>query len=322
MPRAPRDPDNDGKKHHAWAFTWNNYTDETISRLEKLGQAISTVKYLAYGKEVAPTTGTPHLQGVIVYVHAQHFNTVRAQVGVKCVPRYKNSTDDKLIDYCQKDHDFTEYGTRPAQGERTDLETLRDQIAAGTTTVDDILREHPSIYHQYGRTLCALEDSYMRDRYRTEQTHGLWVYGCTGLGKSNYAFHLFRPKTHYVFKYESSGWQDGYRQQPIVIMDEFRGQIPYAQMLRILDRHPSEYWSRRNREPVPFVSKKVIITSSLHPTQVYKNLARDDNIAQLLRRLRIIHLTELHDEDFDITTLPDAPSHAENHLENIVRDAL
>lgn len=41
-----------------FVFTCNNYTDEKIRLLSNLNY-----RYLVYGKEVAPTTGTPHLQG-------------------------------------------------------------------------------------------------------------------------------------------------------------------------------------------------------------------------------------------------------------------
>lgn len=47
-------------RSYAWCFTLNNYTDEEIRRLESL-----ECERLVVGKEVAPTTGTPHLQGYI-----------------------------------------------------------------------------------------------------------------------------------------------------------------------------------------------------------------------------------------------------------------
>jgi len=50
------------EKFRNWVFTLNNYTDDDIDRL---ANPYEQVKYIAYGKEIAPTTETPHLQGYL-----------------------------------------------------------------------------------------------------------------------------------------------------------------------------------------------------------------------------------------------------------------
>jgi len=47
-----------------WVFTLNNYTDEDIARL---ASPYEQVKFIAYGKEIAPTTNTPHSQGYVIF---------------------------------------------------------------------------------------------------------------------------------------------------------------------------------------------------------------------------------------------------------------
>lgn len=50
-----------------WCFTLNNYTEEHLAQLDQyFSGEVEFCKYL-YGKETAPTTGTPHLQGFIIY---------------------------------------------------------------------------------------------------------------------------------------------------------------------------------------------------------------------------------------------------------------
>lgn len=49
------------KKYARWDFTYNNYTRESI---ESLKLKLRDYKY-AFQEEIAPTTGTPHLQGYI-----------------------------------------------------------------------------------------------------------------------------------------------------------------------------------------------------------------------------------------------------------------
>lgn len=41
------------------------------------------------------------------------------------------------------------------------------------------------MYHQYGRTLNAVEDITLRQKYRKWMTEGIWIYGKTGVGKSH-----------------------------------------------------------------------------------------------------------------------------------------
>lgn len=43
----------------SWAFTKNNYGDDDITFFTTWGE----FAYMVFGREVAPTTGTPHLQG-------------------------------------------------------------------------------------------------------------------------------------------------------------------------------------------------------------------------------------------------------------------
>lgn len=52
-----------GWKAVRWCFTLNNYTPLDLKMIQKFAKA--HCKYLIYGKEKAPTTGTPHLQGYL-----------------------------------------------------------------------------------------------------------------------------------------------------------------------------------------------------------------------------------------------------------------
>ena len=163
---------------------------------------------------------------------------------------------------------------------------MKNRIFNGET-VANITLENPIMYHQYGRTLNYIEDLRMRNLFRTEMTVGYWIYGSTGTGKSEIAFENYKPDTHYIWKYDN-GWNDGYCQQETVIIDEFRGQLKFSELLMMCDKHANCFVSRRCREPLPFISKRIIITSSLHPSDVYNNLAASDSMEQLYRRFKII----------------------------------
>jgi len=55
-----------GIRSRKYMFTWNNWNERSITMLEALGLLNST-QWIIYAKEVAPTTGTPHLQGFVLF---------------------------------------------------------------------------------------------------------------------------------------------------------------------------------------------------------------------------------------------------------------
>jgi len=183
-----------------------------------------------------------------------------------------------------------EFGERPSQGKRTDLADIAKDISNGKSVID-ITLENPELYHQYGRTLNFLEDIALRKKFRTEMTRCTWYYGKTGAGKSHKAFEGYTPETHYVLP-KDNGWWDGYIGQETVIINDFRGHIPYDELLTLIDKWPHNV-KRRGREPVPFLSKHIIITSPLSPDECYPNRNTKDSIEQLARRCKIIKLTSI-----------------------------
>lgn len=69
-------------------------------------------------------------------------------------------------------------------------------------------------------------------------------------------------------------------------MDEFRGGIDVAHLLRWLDRYPCCVETKGSSRPL--LARKIWITSNLDPRQWYPDLDEDTRAA-LLRRLNITH---------------------------------
>ena len=199
---------------------------------------------------------------------------------------------EALIAYCKKDCDFVEFGGNEGQGKRTDLNKLKAEIINGKS-VDDICMDNPELVHQYGRTLDRIEAIALRKRYRTWFTDSYWYFGAKGTGKTHTAFEGYHPDTHYV-KNLKDEWWDGYTGQEVVIINEFRGQIPYSELLTLADKFPHTV-KQRNKEPVPFLAKKLIVTSPMRPEEVYSGvLDKADNIEQLISRFYITELKKCH----------------------------
>lgn len=244
-------------------------------------------KFLAYGKEKCPTTQKLHFQGYCCMSESMTLGSMKRVLGKGVhLEKMKGSLEDNMK-YCSKEGEYIEFGKRPKQGERTDLEGLKNAILEGKR-VDDIVIENPMLYHQYGRTLNKIEDIALRQKHRTWMTKGIWYYGETGSGKSHRAFENYDNKTHYVLP-NDNGWWDGYTGQEIVIINDFRGEIKYNELLQMVDKWPFSV-KRRGREPLPFLAKTVIITSSLKPSDIFKHREEEDKLEQLLRRFDVIKL--------------------------------
>lgn len=263
-----------------WIFTVNNYTERDIAWAKSIEAKCMTVS-----KEVGES-GTPHLQGRVIFKRNYRLAQLKKLHGKA---NWLIMIDENDNNYVRKvDSDIIIDYDHRRQGARTDLNEIKDEIMKGKS-VDDIALENPQLYHQYGRTLEKLEDLKCKNKFRTEMTEGIWIHGETGTGKSHLAFEDYNENTHYLWNNIDKGWWDGYNGQETVILNDFRGEIPYGTLLQLIDRWPFNV-PRRSRKPVPFLAKKIIITSSLPPDKIYKNRDAEDKIEQLLRRLKIIKL--------------------------------
>lgn len=139
-----------GSKH--WCFTWNNYDDEALPFLSQLvaGEQ-STARYVIVGREIAPTTLTPHLQGFISFAERRAFAYVHALLP-GCHLESAKGTPKQNREYCSKSGDFDEYGTLPSgSGKRNDWELFRDWCASQPSNPSDrrLMEEWPSLWGRY-----------------------------------------------------------------------------------------------------------------------------------------------------------------------------
>jgi len=255
------------------------------------------IAFFAWGEEECPKSGKKHHQAFFcmekkIACGARTLNKLGDWFGEKhCFIQAMNGSIKQSEAYCSKEGSYQTIGSLPSQGERTDLNTLKTEIYSGKRKFGDILDSDPVMIHKYGRTLTLLEDRYLRKQFRTEMTKGIWYVGGTGVGKSHKAFEGFHPDTHYQ-KVQDGLWWEDYAGQETVIINDFRGDIPYDMMLQLVDKWPFKV-PRRGRSPMPFTSKTVIVTSVLSPEEVYHNRHDKDSLDQLLRRFEIIHLGEI-----------------------------
>jgi len=260
--------------------------------------------YFIIGNEICPTTDSPHGQWFCQLPKKMALSKFRKILKPDHI-QPRNGTTEEASKYCKKGEQpkldwntqkwhgtsyglnasFIEKGTirKFNPGARNDLKLLTEQIFSGEITTDDIMVSDPFMYHQYGRTLERVENNYIRTQKRTWMTTCQWLYGPTGVGKSHVAYTHYTD--HYDYPYDGD-WMDGYRNQPVLILNDFRGQIKYDTLLRWIDKWPAAC-RQRNKEPRPFLFKHIVITSCKTPQEVYHNRDSEDSIEQLLRRVEI-----------------------------------
>lgn len=97
----------------SYCFTYNNYTEDGITALK--GWLTEQSNYACFQKEVAPTTGTQHLQGYILLKKQCRMTTIQKKLGaleIRLTLINANGTPMQNRTYCSKEggSDFWETG--------------------------------------------------------------------------------------------------------------------------------------------------------------------------------------------------------------------
>lgn len=217
-----------------WTFTLNNYSEEHENQLSELGNS-ERVRYLVYGREIAPTTLTPHLQGFIVFKKPVRITGVMKEIpGAHVDRRYAKSTNLQAAEYCKKSGDYVEFGTLSEQGKRNDLLKICDEIKEGAT-LKDVADRYPDTYIRNYRGIANFKNL-QTENYTPASTRGLWYVGPPGTGKSRKA----REENPEAYLKSQNKWWDGYAGEKVVIFDDLdKGGIGLGHLLKIwTDRYP------------------------------------------------------------------------------------
>ncbi len=131
-------------RHRNYVFTINNYTTKHISSLQDEEKS----KYIVFGKEVGKK-GTPHLQGYLEFKNPVSLEAVKSRFDCPSMHlEMRRGTALQASDYCKKDKDFHEHGTRSNQGKRTDIEYVYNLIRDSQSDYE-IQEEAPHTYAKY-----------------------------------------------------------------------------------------------------------------------------------------------------------------------------
>lgn len=195
-------------------------------------------------------------------VPTAHIDPVRSiEAAVKYVQKKETRVDG--VERLQWGDDLHTMG----RGKRTDLENIREAILEHGATFQEVVLEHPSAARHEKAVRVWIQ---ARDRKefgeKERDVHVRVIFGESGVGKSRYLADTYGYESMYrVNDYRNPF--DGYDGQPVLVLEEFAGQIPSAEMLQILDRYPLELRARYSNKLACFT--EVVIVSNRAPRKWY-----------------------------------------------------
>jgi len=263
-------------RHRNFIFTHNNYVDTVL---------VDTLpcKYIAYSKEIAPTTATPHLQGFVSFSNPKTVASVRGLLP-GCHVEVMHGSISQNEDYCSKAGDLIERGQKPIsndnKGRAEKLRWERARQLAKEGKLDDI---DADIYLRCYSTLKNVAKDHMIKPGPID-VRCYWIHGPTGTGKS----HIVETTYPDCYKknMDDMKWFDGYIDQEVIYLEDIDVyQTRWGGMLkRLADKWPMmasvKGTMRYIRPPV------VIVTSNVTPSDIWNDPA---TLEPLLRRFKVLH---------------------------------
>lgn len=179
------------------------------------------------------------------------------------------------------------------QGKRSDLEEIEKQLREGVHPNDILLsslsvNRHSKLIKEFYSMIRSNEVPFLR----TVKVY--WHVGPTGCGKTYVAVDCYNKNKndfYFVTNYRN-GFLDKYCAEKILFLDEFKGQLSYADLLVMLQGYKGEMHARFSN--VIGLWEEVHITSIYPPERLYQKMVdiqdRDvDTLDQLKRRITGIY---------------------------------
>jgi len=254
------------------------------------------VRFIAFGEEVCPTTGTCHYQAYLVFYQPQQLS--------RCIKLFGNGHHFEIMrgslrqneEYCNKEGSFHKLGDEPKQGERHDIigfTRLIDQGMRPTDICIDNEMHRPAFVKYHGGF-----DKYahaVRERtVRTDRTMPkvyIRIASDTGSGKTRWLDEQFGLDGWARMPNPTGNWwiTPAVSYSDTVLVDDVGPEkIPKVEeFLEWTDRYPIEFNSKGGH--LWWKPKNIVFTSNCHPNEWWPKII-DAHKAAVERRIFRIDL--------------------------------
>lgn len=187
---------------------------------------------------------------------------------------------------------FEEFGELPIErpGHRTDIEDLWDMIRAGMSNKEILDQDarHMMNLDKIERARQTYVEAQFRETFRQLLVEYWW--GPTGTGKTRGIMEGFGYSNVYRITDYDHPW-DSYRQQDVVIFEEFRSSLKIQDMLNYLDGYPLEL-------PCRYVNKiacytKVFLLTNIPFEEQYQQVQKEQRSTWAAFKRRIHHVQRM-----------------------------
>lgn len=287
------------KRARGFAFTVNNWTEEDWSALQRA----PSVRYLVMGKEVAPTTGTPHIQGYVFFELQKTFSAARtwfesvlghARAHVEMA--YANALAN--CKYCMKDADPSNEGYERGERPKSDTEKGEDEKVRAKRNLEALIdnRVEDVDLDIVGRQLRNYEygaAALKRARHKATKLDGVldnyWVYGDAGAGKDDHIEELIGDRPFYTKNGSNKWWCDYDFEEDVWIMDVGKRSREVIDLIKAewCDRRPFRGEVKGGNTGL-IRPKRVYVSSNYHPDELYG----EKDAAAIRRRFQIVHAVD------------------------------
>ena len=274
-------------KRRNWVFTLNNPAENGFPRF------CPPMTWLRYGEEVAPTTNTPHLQGVVCFKNPiAKPSMMYPWAGAAHWERMLGSIQTNL-DYTGKDAKESEgtlheFGTRPLtnaekrnRGTSATKERYMHIIAlAEEGKYEEIKKEYPGDYLRMFSTSRKIRFQKILDTTSpwVAELNNWWIHGETGAGKSRTVRDMIPSKNLYTKL--CNKWWDHYNGEEWVLIDDYEPSWQGRHQLKTWADHYS-FFGEVKGYMLKLRPKGIIITSNY---QIHEGCFLPNDIPPIKRR--------------------------------------
>lgn len=275
-----------------WLHQAHSCLEETMKNLTDTGR----VRFIAYGEEVCPDTGTLHYQAYLVFYQPQQLTRLVRLFGDghHFEPMYGTLKQNET--YCSKEGSFKKLGDEPRQGERHDLIGFKRKLDTGLTPVEVAEEEgHFGTYAKYHAGFEKYSHHIKGKRIKTdrEQPKVYIRIGDSGSGKTRWLDEHFGLDGWARMPNPTANWwiTPAVSNSDTVLIDDVGPKkVPKVEeFLEWTDRYPIEFNAKGGF--LWWKPKNIVFTSNCHPNDWWPKIsdAHKEAVERRIYRIDLVY---------------------------------